>query len=155
LLIDNIKFVTLAVTIIGIIPLLGAAIGLMNIILVAVAERTREIGTRKALGATRQDIQRQFLIEAIVIYLMGGIVGIFLGIFASNAFRVYYALVVDWHGHYYLRNSWSYLLAFTLPLKPLSLTLLRLYDTSKKKFSAMIIMNYFFFHSPMLLSKHT
>lgn len=84
ILIDNIKYVTLAATIIGIITLLGAAIGLMNIMLVAVAERTREIGTRKALGATRQDIQRQFLIEAIVICLMGGIVGIILGILIGN-----------------------------------------------------------------------
>lgn len=84
ILIDNIKYVTLAATIIGIITLLGAAIGLMNIMLVAVAERTREIGTRKALGATRQDIRRQFLIEAIVICLLGGIVGIFLGILIGN-----------------------------------------------------------------------
>lgn len=84
ILIDNIKYVTLAATIIGIITLLGAAIGLMNIMLVAVAERTREIGTRKALGATRGDIQRQFLIESIVICLMGGIVGIFLGIAIGN-----------------------------------------------------------------------
>ena len=74
----------MAATIIGIITLLGAAIGLMNIMLVAVAERTREIGTRKALGATRRDIRRQFLIEAIVICLLGGIVGIFLGIIIGN-----------------------------------------------------------------------
>jgi len=84
ILIENIKYVTMAATIIGIITLLGAAIGLMNIMLVAVAERTREIGTRKALGATRQDIMRQFLIEAIVICLLGGIVGIFLGILIGN-----------------------------------------------------------------------
>ncbi|TAL57417.1 MAG: FtsX-like permease family protein [Bacteroidetes bacterium] len=84
ILIDNIKYVALAATIIGVITLLGAAIGLMNIMLVAVAERTREIGTRKALGGTRKDILRQFLIEAIVICLMGGIVGIFLGILIGN-----------------------------------------------------------------------
>lgn len=84
ILIDNIKYVTLAATIIGIITLLGAAIGLMNIMLVAVAERTREIGTRKALGATKRDIRRQFLIEAIVICLLGGLVGIFLGILIGN-----------------------------------------------------------------------
>lgn len=84
ILIEDIQFVTVAATIIGIITLLGAAIGLMNIMLVAVAERTREIGTRKALGATRQDIRRQFLIEAIVICLMGGVVGILLGIAIGN-----------------------------------------------------------------------
>jgi len=84
ILIDNIKYVTLAATIIGIITLFGAAIGLMNIMLVAVAERTREIGTRKALGATRKDIQRQFLIESIVICVLGGLVGIFFGIFIGN-----------------------------------------------------------------------
>ncbi len=84
MLIEDIQYVTLAATIIGIITLLGAAIGLMNIMLVAVAERTREIGTRKALGATRKDIRRQFLIEAIVICLLGGIVGIFLGILIGN-----------------------------------------------------------------------
>lgn len=84
ILIEDIQFVTIAATIIGIITLLGAAIGLMNIMLVAVAERTREIGTRKALGATRQDIRRQFLIEAIVICLMGGVVGILLGIAIGN-----------------------------------------------------------------------
>lgn len=84
MLIDNIKYVTLAATVIGVITLLGAAIGLMNIMLVAVAERTREIGTRKALGATRGDIQRQFLIESVVICLMGGITGIILGVSLGN-----------------------------------------------------------------------
>jgi putative ABC transport system permease protein len=98
ILIDNIKYVTLAATIIGIITLLGAAIGLMNIMLVAVAERTREIGTRKALGATRQDIRRQFLIEAIVICLMGGIVGIFLGILIGNvmSFQMHSGFIMPW-----------------------------------------------------------
>lgn len=85
ILIDNLKYVTIAATIIGIITLMGAAIGLMNIMLVAVAERTREIGTRKALGATRSDIRNQFLIEAIIICVLGGIVGIFLGVGLGNA----------------------------------------------------------------------
>jgi len=98
MLIDNIKYVTLAATIIGIITLLGAAIGLMNIMLVAVAERTREIGTRKALGATRQDIQRQFLIEAIVICLLGGLVGIFLGIAIGNvlSYQMHSGFIMPW-----------------------------------------------------------
>ena len=83
-LIENIQYVTLAATIIGMITLLGAAIGLMNIMLVAVSERTREIGTRKALGARRADIQNQFLIESVVICIMGGILGIALGILIGN-----------------------------------------------------------------------
>ena len=98
ILIDNIKYVTLAATIIGIITLLGAAIGLMNIMLVAVAERTREIGTRKALGATRSDIRRQFLIEAIVICLLGGLVGILLGIGIGNitSFQMHSGFIMPW-----------------------------------------------------------
>ncbi|HDY86686.1 MAG TPA: FtsX-like permease family protein [bacterium] len=84
ILIENIKNVTLAATVIGIITLLGAAIGLMNIMLVSVSERTKEIGIRKATGATRQSIKRQFLIEAIVICQIGGLFGIILGISVGN-----------------------------------------------------------------------
>ena len=71
--------------IIGIITLIGASIGLMNIMLVSVTERTREIGIRKALGATAQTIKTQFLIESIVICLLGGFFGILMGIIAANA----------------------------------------------------------------------
>lgn len=84
MLIENISFVTMAATIIGLITLLGAAVGLMNIMLVAVNERTREIGVRKALGATKSLIKRQFLIETIVICQLGGILGIILGIMIGN-----------------------------------------------------------------------
>jgi len=83
-LIDNLKYVTIAATVIGFITLLGAAIGLMNIMLVSVTERTREIGIRKAMGATRSAIRKQFLIEAIVICQIGGIGGIILGISIGN-----------------------------------------------------------------------
>lgn len=83
-LLENIRFVTLAATIIGLITLGGAAIGLMNIMLVSVTERTQEIGIRKALGATRKVIKQQFLSEAIVICQLGGVLGIILGILVGN-----------------------------------------------------------------------
>ncbi len=70
---------------IGFITLIGAAIGLMNIMMVSVTERTREIGVRKALGATPAKIRQQFLIEAIVICQVGGIAGILLGIIVGNS----------------------------------------------------------------------
>lgn len=69
---------------IGIITLLGASIGLMNIMMVSVTERTREIGVRKALGATPSRIRQQFLIEAIVVCQMGGIAGVILGMAFGN-----------------------------------------------------------------------
>ena len=71
---------------IGFVTLLGSAIALMNIMMVSVTERTREVGVRKALGATPLRIRQQFVIEAIVVCLLGGIVGIILGIAAGNGF---------------------------------------------------------------------
>ena len=70
--------------IIGIITLIGASIGLMNIMLVSVTERTREIGIRKALGATSQTIKNQFLIESVLICVLGGFFGILMGIVTAN-----------------------------------------------------------------------
>jgi putative ABC transport system permease protein len=84
LLIGNLQKVTMGATIIGLITLLGAAIGLMNIMLVSVTERTREIGIRKAMGATQSVIRNQFLIESVVICMLGGLLGIFLGIVIGN-----------------------------------------------------------------------
>ena len=69
---------------IGFITLLGASIALMNIMLVSVTERTREVGVRKALGATPLRIRQQFVIEAIVVCLLGGFAGIILGILIGN-----------------------------------------------------------------------
>ncbi|MGV3600862.1 MAG: ABC transporter permease [Dyadobacter fermentans] len=71
--------------VIGTVTLLGASIALMNIMLVSVTERTREIGIRKSLGATPRVIRMQFLIEAIVVCILGGIGGLILGIIVGNA----------------------------------------------------------------------
>jgi putative ABC transport system permease protein len=71
---------------IGMITLIGAAIGLMNIMLVAVSERTREVGLIKALGGKKKDVRRQFLFESICISILGAVIGIFLGILVGNLF---------------------------------------------------------------------
>ncbi len=84
MLLKNLRYVTLAATIIGIVTLFGAAVGLMNIMLVSVTERTREIGVRKAIGAKTQTIKYQFLFESIMIGQLGGAFGIFLGILIGN-----------------------------------------------------------------------
>ena len=83
--VEKMEYATVAGFIIGIITLIGAAIGLMNIMLVSVTERTKEIGTLKAIGANSHTIRIQFLLEAIVICQLGGILGIVLGIIAGNA----------------------------------------------------------------------
>lgn len=97
-LIEMMSYITLAATFIGLITLLGAAIGLMNIMLVSVTERTREIGIRKAVGATRKTIRNQFFVEAIVIGQMGGALGIILGILIGNVLSLVAggAFIVPW-----------------------------------------------------------
>jgi putative ABC transport system permease protein len=98
MLIENIKYVTYAATLIGLITLMGAAIGLMNIMLVSVTERTREIGIRKAIGATRRVIRNQFLVEAVVIGQLGGALGITLGILIGNVISLLIgsAFIIPW-----------------------------------------------------------
>lgn len=81
---DNTAKLRAATVAIGLLTLLGAAIGLMNIMLVSVTERTREIGIAKALGATRKNIMHLFLIEAILICQIGGIAGVAIGIPVGN-----------------------------------------------------------------------
>ncbi|MFD2874679.1 ABC transporter permease [Mucilaginibacter ximonensis] len=95
---EQMAYMTMAGFGIGIITLIGAAIGLMNIMLVSVTERTREIGVRKAIGATPAVIRKQFLIEAIVICLIGGVGGMVLGMLAGNliAIQISGKFVVPW-----------------------------------------------------------
>jgi putative ABC transport system permease protein len=83
---------------IGLITLIGAAIGLMNIMLVAVTERTKEVGLIKALGATRKSIRNQFLFESIIISLLGAVFGIVLGVLVGNVFAIVVGtgFVVPW-----------------------------------------------------------
>ena len=88
---------------IGFITLLGAAIALLNIMLVSVTERTREIGIRKSLGATPQRIREQFLIEAIVICILGGVGGVVLGLGIGNLIA---SLVSQGQGGFVVPWAW-------------------------------------------------
>jgi len=83
---------------IGLITLVGAAIGLMNIMLVAVNERTREVGLIKALGGKRKNIRQQFLFESTIISLLGAFFGIVLGVLIGNLFSMFLhtGFVVPW-----------------------------------------------------------
>lgn len=99
---------TAGATFIAIITLLGAAIGLMNIMLVSVTERTREIGIRKAVGANHTTIRNQFLVEAIVICQLGGILGVMLAIIIGNLFSVMFL-----KGDFIMPWLWT-LLGFTI-----------------------------------------
>lgn len=95
---NTLRYVRYAAVVIGIITLLGAAIGLTNIMLVAVSERTREIGLSKSIGAKASLIRKQFLWESILISLIGAVIGILLGILVGNLFSMYLStgFVIPW-----------------------------------------------------------
>jgi putative ABC transport system permease protein len=98
MLLNQLGYLTGAAIIIGFITLTGAAIGLMNIMLVAVTERTKEIGLVKAIGGKQANVRRQFLYEAIIISLMGAFFGVILGVLIGNGFSVFLntGFVVPW-----------------------------------------------------------
>lgn len=100
---DNTQKLRLGTIVIGLMTLLGAAIGLMNIMLVSVTERTREIGIAKALGATRKTILTQFLTEAVLICQIGGFLGIILGV------GIGYAVALFMKGQFHIPWLWIFL----------------------------------------------
>jgi len=94
------RAVRIGVAVVSSIALLAAGIGIMNIMLVSVTERTREIGIRRAIGAKKRNIMTQFIMEAVVLCELGGVVGVGLGILGGNATAYFLKLApvvpVDW-----------------------------------------------------------
>ncbi len=97
--INSLGFLTVSATVIGFITLIGAAIGLMNIMLVSVSERTKEVGLVKAIGGRSKMVRRQFLMESVIISVLGAGFGIILGILLGNtaAFLLGTGFVVPWN----------------------------------------------------------
>lgn len=109
--------ITVALGGIAAISLLVGGIGIMNIMLVSVTERTREIGLRKAVGATPQDIMGQFLIEAVILSVFGGIIGITLGALGSLALNaVIKTYVTAWS--IFLASGFSALIGIIFGVAP-------------------------------------
>lgn len=98
MLLDSISIISWSALFIGIITLLGSVIGLMNIMLVSVAERTREIGVNKALGAKASVIRAQFLTESVLISLVGGFAGVVFGILIGNLLGMVFdtSFIIPW-----------------------------------------------------------
>lgn len=98
MLMRNLSFITVSALLIGIITLFGAAIGLMNIMLVSVTERTKEIGLIKAIGGRQRNVRQQFLFESILISLIGAAFGVVLGVIVGNIFSLVLStgFVVPW-----------------------------------------------------------
>jgi putative ABC transport system permease protein len=88
MLMRNLSFITISALLIGAITLIGAAVGLMNIMLVSVTERTKEIGLIKAIGGRQRNVRQQFLFESILISLIGAAFGVVLGVLVGNAFSL-------------------------------------------------------------------
>ena len=98
MLLKNLQWLTISAIVIGFITLMGAAIGLMNIMLVAVTERTKEVGLIKAIGGKQRNVRNQFLYESIIISLLGAGFGIFFGILLGNTVSILMStgFVVPW-----------------------------------------------------------
>jgi putative ABC transport system permease protein len=96
---NSLGFLTVSATVIGLITLIGAAIGLMNIMLVSVTERTKEVGLIKAIGGKSKTVRQQFLLEAVIISILGAIFGIILGVGVGNLFSMVLktGFVVPWN----------------------------------------------------------
>src|SRR5688572_7824553 len=100
---NSLGFLTISATVIGLITLIGAAIGLMNIMLVSVSERTKEVGLVKAIGGKSKMVRRQFLLEAMIISVLGALFGIVLGVLVGNIFSIVLntGFVVPWNWVFY------------------------------------------------------
>ncbi|MEQ3691067.1 MAG: FtsX-like permease family protein, partial [Flavobacterium sp.] len=112
-LLSNTEVLSLTAWVIGIITVFGSSIALMNIMLVSVSERTREIGIRKSLGAKRTTIAWQFFTETLVIGQLGGIVGIILGISIGFAIAVAigFTFTIPW-----MAIFWAFVVTFAVTI---------------------------------------